>query len=147
MTTIATDGKTMAGDGMITENDHVCLTDHVKVRRLSDGRLVGFCGNVYNWDEFASWLDRKATDAPPKVHDGFGCIILYPGGSIRSCDEHGRTFPELAPVAIGSGARFALAAMDLGMNAEDALKYTCTRDIYSGGEITVLESSILQVAA
>jgi ATP-dependent protease HslVU (ClpYQ) peptidase subunit len=138
MTTIACDGKSMASDGMITENDHVCLTDYPKLFRLRDGRIAGFCGNAYNWASFADWLDEGATDEPPKSHEGFGCIVLSPDGSIVSYDEHGRAFPEKAPAAIGSGARFALAAMDFGKTAGEAIEYACTRDIYSGGKITEL---------
>jgi ATP-dependent protease HslVU (ClpYQ) peptidase subunit len=137
MTTVATDGISMAGDGLLTENERVCMTNCAKVRRLSDGRIVGFAGNAYNWDEFARWLvdggDR------PQVHDGFGCLVLKPDGSITSIDQHGREFPEVAPAAIGSGATLAIGAMDAGKSAADAVKIACARDIYSGGSITVLK--------
>ena len=138
MTTIATDGRSMAGDGLITENDHICLTDYQKVRRLRDGRLVGFCGNSFNWDSFAEWLDGGAQDAPPTMTEGFGCIVLKPDGSIVQYDKDGRSFREEAPCAIGSGTRFALAWMDAGHSAEEAIAYACKRDIYTGGEIIVL---------
>jgi ATP-dependent protease HslVU (ClpYQ) peptidase subunit len=128
----------MAGDGLITENDHVSATDCAKVRRLADGRVAGFCGNAYNWDSFAAWLDNGSIGEPPKAVEGFGCLVLSPDGSLVSYDEHGRSFPEAAPVAIGSGARFALAAMDFGRSAGEAVAYACTRDIYSGGEVTII---------
>jgi ATP-dependent protease HslVU (ClpYQ) peptidase subunit len=137
VTTIACDGKTMASDGLVTENDAVCMTDYPKVRRLSDGRIAGFCGNSYNWDDFAAWLENGGD--VPKVEDGFGCIVLKPDGEIVSYDKLGRSFPEIAPVANGSGARFALAWMDAGHTAEEAVAYACTRDIYSGGVITAFD--------
>lgn len=139
MTTIACDGKTMAGDGLITENDAVCMTDYPKVRRLSDGRIVGFCGNSYNWDTFAEWLEGGCEGDAPKVEDGFGCLVLQTDGAIVSYDKLGRSFPEVAPCANGSGARFALAAMDHGKNAAEAVAYACSRDIYSGGVVTALD--------
>lgn len=37
--------------------------------------------------------------------------------------------------AIGSGRDFAIAAMDLGMSAMEAIEYTTCRDIYTGGII------------
>jgi ATP-dependent protease HslVU (ClpYQ) peptidase subunit len=40
--------------------------------------------------------------------------------------------------AIGSGAHWALAAMDHGKSARDALEYACTRDPYSKAPIQVL---------
>jgi len=42
-------------------------------------------------------------------------------------------------VAFGSGSKFALAAMDHGKSAEDAVKYAMTRDIYSGGKVNVFD--------
>lgn len=38
-------------------------------------------------------------------------------------------------MAIGSGKNFALAFMDTGMSAEEAVRATCKRDIYTGGTI------------
>ena len=146
MTTIACDGRTMAGDGLITEDDHVCLTDYEKVRGLKDGRIVGFAGNSYNWGPFADWLESGEGE-PPKVHENFACIVLTPGGSVLSYDQYGRSFQEQAPAAIGSGARFALAAMDLGKSAHEAVEYACTRDIYSDGTITSLERTIRNLEA
>jgi ATP-dependent protease HslVU (ClpYQ) peptidase subunit len=37
--------------------------------------------------------------------------------------------------AIGSGAKWAIAAMDFGKNAEEALSYACTRDKSTGGAL------------
>ena len=39
----------------------------------------------------------------------------------------------------GSGGEFALAAMDFGKNAKEAVEYAITRDIYSGGEVRVFD--------
>jgi ATP-dependent protease HslVU (ClpYQ) peptidase subunit len=146
MTTIACDGTSMAGDGIITENDHICRRDYRKVWRLCDGRIVGFAGNSYNWQAFAEWLETGNGD-PPKVDGGIACIVLAPDGSIFSYDEFGRSFPEVAPIAIGSGTRFALAAMDMGRTAEEAIAYACTRDIFSGGDITVVHLPRLEAVA
>lgn len=129
----------MAGDGLVTENDHICMTDYQKVRRLKDGSLVGLSGDAYNWQAFGDWLDTGGEGEPPKVEGTFSCLVLHPDGQLLSYDQHGRSFPEAAPCAIGSGTRFALAWMDAGHSAADAVEYACKRDIYSGGKITVLE--------
>lgn len=39
------------------------------------------------------------------------------------------------PDAIGSGSSFALAAMDMGASAEDAVRAAMKRDIYTGGKV------------
>lgn len=40
--------------------------------------------------------------------------------------------------ADGSGEQFALAAMDFGCSAKDAVKYAMTRDICTGGKVKVI---------
>lgn len=42
------------------------------------------------------------------------------------------------PDAIGSGAPYALAAMDMGASAEEPVRVAMKRDIYTGGEVHVL---------
>lgn len=37
--------------------------------------------------------------------------------------------------ALGTGQHFALAALDLGKTAKQAVEYAMTRDIYSGGKV------------
>lgn len=51
--------------------------------------------------------------------------------------EDGKIWREKVNVnsAIGSGFKFALAAMDMGKDAFGAVEYACTRDHYSGGLI------------
>ncbi|TFF38134.1 proteasome subunit beta [Pseudomonas sp. RIT623] len=39
------------------------------------------------------------------------------------------------PDAIGSGSAYALAAMDMGANAEEAVRAAMKRDIYTGGKV------------
>ena len=136
MTTIATDGHSMAGDGRISEGDRISCDDYQKVRKLKDGRIVGFSGNAYNWDAFADWLVQGGD--LPKVDDQFGCIVLTPEVQILTYDEHGRTFVETAPYACGSGSSYAIAAMDLGCSPEEAVEAACKRDLFSGGKITVI---------
>ena len=42
------------------------------------------------------------------------------------------------PDAIGSGSAYALAAMDMGASAEEAVRAAMKRDIYTGGRVRVL---------
>ena len=41
--------------------------------------------------------------------------------------------------ADGSGRKFALSAMDFGCGAVDAIKYAAKKDIFTGGEIQVVD--------
>jgi len=51
------------------------------------------------------------------------------------CEHFEITFNE----AKGSGSELALAAMDFGKSAKEAVEYAITRDIYSGGEVRVFD--------
>ena len=50
--------------------------------------------------------------------------------------------PDL-PFAIGSGSQYALAAMDLGKTAEEAVVYASTRDVYTNN-VTQVASLITE---
>ncbi len=52
------------------------------------------------------------------------------------------------PDAIGSGSAYALAAMDMGASAEEAVRAAMKRDIYTGGTvrtIVIREEGVPQV--
>lgn len=42
-------------------------------------------------------------------------------------------------VALGSGQKHALTAMDMGMNAKEAVRMAIKRDCYSGGKIRTMQ--------
>lgn len=42
------------------------------------------------------------------------------------------------PDAIGSGSAYALAAMDMGASAEEAVRAAMKRDIYTGGKVRTI---------
>ena len=136
VTTIATDGQTMAGDGLITAGNVVFGSNCVKVRQLADGRLVGMSGTAYYFEPFCAWLESD--DIVPEMEECFEALVLMPDGTCRSYDHKGRWITEELPSATGSGREFALAAMDLGASPEEAVKIAAGRDTSTGGTITVL---------
>lgn len=136
MTTIATDGKSMAGDGRVCSGSTVFGSNAEKVVRIADGRIVGIAGNARCAEPFVKWL-AEGGDIPDLEED-FEAIVLHLDGSCRSYDNKGRSIPEELPTATGSGREFALAAMDLGASPEQAVVIACSRDIMTGGTITVI---------
>lgn len=136
MTTIATDGKSMAADGRVTSCDMIFSEELVKIHRLADGRLVGIAGSGYFHEPFLKWLEEGGEK--PKLSDNFEGLVLHPDGTACTYDENCYRLPESLPTASGSGRPFALAAMDLGFSPEEAVKAAIRRDTQSGGKITVL---------
>jgi ATP-dependent HslUV protease subunit HslV len=138
MTTIATDGKSMAGDGLCTDHTETIVDmARPKVFRLSGGRIAGGAGNSFDVDAWMAWLEAGKAGPCPIASDRFNGVILTLDGTILWVDYKGREVPSPAPVAIGSGQDFALGAMAAGASPARAVEIACARDCYSGGEITV----------
>jgi ATP-dependent protease HslVU (ClpYQ) peptidase subunit len=145
MTTIATDGKSMAGDGLREMCRTIVDTKAQKVRRLADGRIVGTSGDTALGLQVVEWLEGKAPKPDRKVDD-FAAIILYPSGKVETLSDCFQPIEVEVPVAVGSGMDFAIGAMEAGKEPEEAVAIACKRDPGSGGKIIVLRAS-LRVAA
>lgn len=137
MTTIATDGKSMAGDGLVTSGTAVFGRAMCKVRRLPDGRIVGTAGRCGDGHAFIEWLEKGGDK--PKLGDEFEALVLLTDGSCLSYDENCYPTEEELPTASGSGRQWAMAMMDIGKTPGEAIAYAETRDTCTGGVITELE--------
>jgi hypothetical protein len=107
----------------------------VKVFRLEDGRLFGASKTTESCIRLYESLVKGF--GPPKLEDINALLV----------DTRGRVFffegiiwqPIKVPYyAIGSGARFALPAMDANASAIQACKIGMKRDPYSGGKMVVV---------
>lgn len=136
MTVIATDGVTMAGDGLITDGWTVITTNDVKVHRLANGGLFGMTGPASDDLAFRAYLENGGDR--PKLSESFTALVLNPDGHVTWYDASGGGFPCPAPQAIGAGADFARAAMDLGKTATEAVEVACRHNVGCGGTITTL---------
>lgn len=137
MTTIATDGNSMAGDGRVTCNGAIVDEKCHKVHRLNDGGIAGFCGGLTDGFAFIEWLHTGGNK--PSLSEGFEGLIVTPVGNVIYFDEKCHPAPQPAPYAIGSGYKFALAALDFGKTPQEAVKYAMKRDSGTGGRIRVIE--------
>lgn len=136
MTTIATDGDTMAGDGLVTSGGTIFGRNAVKVHQLKDGRLVGISGCAHYIAPFVEWLSEGGD--VPEMDDQFEALVLLPNGECLSYDHKGRSLPEELPTATGSGREIALGALAVGATPEEAVQAACGRDTSTGGKITVV---------
>lgn len=136
MTTIATDGKSMAGDGQVSCGDRVAHSAFLKVVRLADGRIVGVSGTAYDLEPFCDWLMNPTMDKP-KLWERSEFLVLHPDGSVLSYNEDCRSIREPTLTASGSGSDFAIGAMMAGASPQRAVEIACAADTKSGGEIYV----------
>jgi hypothetical protein len=123
-----------------------------KLYRIGD-YIIGTAGGSYSglmflqwfkeWDGEPDYLDRD--DQPHLVNLGededFECIVVRPG---RSCYTVNRLFTPYemlpnTPIALGSGAAAALAALYAGVDVREAVKIACKIDPYSSGRIQYMK--------
>ena len=79
---------------------------------------------------------------PPALEDdeGYSALVVTPSRQVLMYE--GNTPIDMGldvPMSVGSGSCFALAAMKAGNSAEEAVKVACELDVYSGGEITIVQ--------
>jgi len=154
LTTIAVKDGIMVGDGRCSLGSTVIKDDMVKVFWVNN-HLMGGAGRARSISTFAQWL-QKHTDytivnqevgdlvdlIPPVLQDDeeFTALVLTPDKQVLMYDGNvALNLGHDVQASIGSGSVFALAAMDAGASAEDAVKIAMKRDVYSGGEITVVQ--------
>ena len=144
----------MVGDGRCSLGSTVIKDDMVKVFWINN-HLMGGAGRARSISTFAQWL-QKHTDytivnqevgdlvdlIPPVLQDDeeFTALVLTPDKQVLMYDGNvALNLGHDVPASIGSGSVFAIAAMDASASAEDAVKIAMKRDVYSGGEITVVQ--------
>lgn len=136
MTTIACDGKIIAGDGMVTGNGMIHSTETAKVFRLNSGSVVGFSGSIFLHNDALAFLNG---DLPSiDLGDDFEAVILHPGGRCECMDGKGRRYEQPIPCVTGSGSAVALGAMKAGKDAFEAVKIACGVDTGTGGICTYM---------
>lgn len=95
--------------------------------------IVGFAGNaseivdVCNYFEHAEMFDRL-----PRVRN-LGGIVLCSDGDIFKFDHYTTWLRVEQPfIALGSGAEYAMAAMDCGKSPQEAVRIASKYDAYTG---------------
>ncbi|OWQ36506.1 proteasome subunit beta [Pseudomonas sp. DrBHI1] len=135
MTTIAYKDGVIAYDSRQTR-DGCIVSDDCKKLTVVDGVSFFLSGAVC--DEKALIAAYFGTPSPVPVEcSGYavdGGRLLMVGHD----DKTGIWRQDLDPAnpdAIGKGSAYALAAMDMGASAEEAVRAAMKRDIYTGGKV------------
>lgn len=144
MTTIAYDGRYIACDSRESMG-HIILSDKVE-------KFVATPEAVYFGAGVPCDIDRLIEVSDQVVHEyHLEATILVAeedGVFTVSQSEEGGVYKNSAShldsYAIGSGTEFAMSAMDFGMNAKEAVEYAMTRDLYTGGKVTVFDTTLFE---
>ena len=136
MTTIATDGKTIACDTQVSSgNSGSKWPARVnKIHRVGD-RYVGISGDLWQAHLFIKYL--KDGKVPEKKLKDISVLIVEKDGSIYHTDY---TFNELqltSPFAVGSGGDYAIGALGVGASPVEAIKVAAKYDAYTNNDVLV----------
>lgn len=135
MTTIAWDGRTLAGDTQYS----MFRGTGSKVFRLKTGALIGSCGQIQDGVAVRDWLENGCEK--PKVSEGFHAILIEDGKLFTLEDKLVKIQYDRPFFAIGSGRDFAMAAMHLGRTAAEAIRVSHVFDPDTGPDLTELSVS------
>lgn len=139
MTTICTDGETIAADMLITGNGlkHGSFS---KLARANDGSVIGVVGSPFDLDSFVEWYngDRKE---PWSAEDNSEMLVLSPGGVILCFNYLGRSYVATPPQAIGSGAGVAYGALAMGASPKQAVEVASKYDYRTGAGVESMSVS------
>lgn len=136
MTTIAWDGKSLAADRLVVQGGAIVLYRPKLVKAGTRGWFA-VTGDLADSQALLDYFDGG--DRPTFSASAALCWI---DGELFEFDEATIPIryekPDRVRLAIGSGAKWALAAMDFGADARDAVRYAAKRDTCTGGRIDVV---------
>lgn len=141
MTTIAYKDGVIAYDGRQTRNDRI-VSDSAEKCEVVNGVRFFLAGAVC--DEKALIAAYFGTPSPVPVECSGYVVDNFKLMMVGHDDKTGIWKQDLDPTnpdAIGSGSAYALAAMDMGASAEDAVRAAIKRDIYTGGNVSAIKIS------
>ena len=146
MTTIAYRDGVLASDSRETAYKSRIDTDKAKKIFRVGSCIVGMAGSSAQGMQMLEAL-KKAVKARKKGEEN-----VLPNIMLKSCmallveGDGGLWFYEKGVwmrvdgyYAIGSGSDYAIAAMDTGLSAKEAVRIAINRDCFSGGRIQTLE--------
>jgi len=137
MTTIACDGIHVAFDSRVTSGDIILSDDCDKSYEIDGVYYIG-AGSIHDIErEIKAFINDELWEV-----DRFRSEILVSDGNgdlyCVGIDDRGPfkwRVNAYAACAFGSGGDFAMAAMDMGKTAKQAVEYAKTRDAGTGGKV------------
>lgn len=140
MTVVAWRSGVLAADTLAMNG---LKTRQSKLRRLSDGRIMGFAGTLVDCIEFVRWLNSDVDELPDWLRDAEHTALVIDGDGTPHVYQSGCGPIDIGEeyVAIGCGAHVAYGAMYMGGTAEDAVRAAIQWDGGCGGEVETMRLS------
>lgn len=141
MTTIASDGKTVAADGQCTAGNEILSTDRVKLEVCQD-YVLAFSGTAalqqvaFEW--FKDGAEPSEISGPLKDKD-WSLAVFRPHVAEYYRNDCPYPLAVPYPTAMGSGEDFAIGALMARASPREAIEIACAKDTMTSGMITVVE--------
>lgn len=139
MTTIAYKNGIVAYDSRVSA-DNLIQDDDYEKHIVRDGIHFFVCGATEDWQKF---VESYCASTNPERNLDVSALIFHGGDLFKSSIEKTQDGFRIwkspirleSHISIGSGRDFAIAFMDAGMSAYDAVVATTKRDMWTGGTI------------
>lgn len=141
MTTIATDGRSIACDTRITDGNFILPSRITKIHRVGD-RYIGIAGLLELAPLYLEFLTTGKK--PDKKLKQFEAIILEKDGTVYSVDSSLSEIEVQAPYAIGSGGMIATGAMCAGASPGVSIEIAARFDAGTTNDVLVYKVSDLK---
>ena len=142
MTTIAFDGKFICCDGRVTVGSIIAEEHEKKAVKIDDDIFI-LAGDCFDAEMFLSSKAGDSSGAAQGAYIGFWVSEL--GVRVVYFDEGEKYWTCAHRWAIGSGGEFAIAAMDHGASAIDAVRYAHTKDNNTGKPYQLVDINKLSI--
>lgn len=144
MTTIVYDHKArhIACDSRATSSGLVASDSEIKWHKTDSGEVWFLSGCISDYDLlFDAFKEGDRAFDLPAIPDAVAIFVRGGEAFLRGVTDKGEAWTQKLTHSrsIGSGSSFAIAAVDFGKSAKDAVKYAATRDIYTGGKVHVYD--------
>jgi ATP-dependent protease HslVU (ClpYQ) peptidase subunit len=135
MTCVAYREGVIAADSMSVVED-VKMNNEVKVAKRK-GHLFGLAGDAMpSIDTAIAWYFKKNRGKLPPYK--FSLLVITPDLEVFDIDQNNGTVQIIAPFyAVGSGAAYAIGAMEAGASAEQAVQAAIVWCPTVGGKVVV----------
>lgn len=144
MTTIVYDHKArqIAVDSRTTSSGLIASDSEQKWHQDESDNIWFLSGCISDYDLlFDAFKDSDRAFDLQAIPDAISFFVR--GGSVflRGVTDKGEAWTQKLTHnrCIGSGASFALSALDFGKSAKESVEYAMTRDIYTGGKVHVYD--------
>ncbi len=141
MTTIAWCSRYVAADSQVNYGSCRGAGPVQKLKRVGDN-VYACIGTGALFDVMVEWIEKGAipADVPTGTAENSATVIKFADGKAHMYKSD-LPYPHemIAPDAWGTGAEFAIGAMEAGADAPKAVACAIKRDVHSGGPMVFID--------